>query len=136
MLVHPGGPFWSNKDSGAWFMPKGELAEGEDPISAARREFCEEIGSEPPSGELLELGVVKNKAGKSIYGWALEGDVDLATFKSNTFALEWPPHSGKIRDFPEVDRAVFFSASEAARKIHTAELPLLERLLLLRSCRS
>ncbi len=129
LLVHPGGPFWRKKDDGAWFIPKGELAEGEEPIAAARREFREELGSEPPDGELLALGVVKNKGGKSIFAWALEGDIDLGTFESNTFTLEWPPRSGKMRDFPEVDRAVFFSAPEAARKIHAAELPLLERLL-------
>jgi predicted NUDIX family NTP pyrophosphohydrolase len=128
LLVHPGGPFWSKKDDGAWFIPKGELEEGEQPLSAARREFREELGSEPPSGEPLELGVVKNKSGKLIYAWALEGDFDLAGFKSNTFMLEWPPRSGKMREFPENDRVAFFALSDAEPKLHSAELPLLERL--------
>jgi predicted NUDIX family NTP pyrophosphohydrolase len=133
LLVHPGGPFWSKKDLGAWFVPKGELEEGEEPLAAARREFREELGSEPPSGEPLDLGTVKNKSGKLIYAWALEGDFDLSSFQSNTFSLEWPPKSGKMRDFPEVDRASFFSFEEAALKIHVAELPLLERLRALSS---
>src|SRR5450432_3162910 len=109
LLVHPGGPFWSKKDDGAWFIPKGELGPDEEPLSAARREFREELGSEPPAGEPLSLGTVKNKSGKLIYGWALEGTLDLSTFQSNTFSLEWPPRSGKMQEFPEVDRAAFFS---------------------------
>jgi predicted NUDIX family NTP pyrophosphohydrolase len=128
LLVHPGGPFWSKKDDGAWFIPKGELEEGEEPLSAARREFREELGSEPPDGEPLVLGTVKNKSGKLIEAWALEGDLDLATFKSSTFPLEWPPRSGQIRQFPEVDRALFFTLSDAEPKLHQAELPLLARL--------
>jgi predicted NUDIX family NTP pyrophosphohydrolase len=128
LLVHPGGPFWSKKDLGAWFIPKGELEEEEEPLAAARREFFEELGSQPPAGEPLELGTVKNKSGKLIYAWALEGDLDLSTFKSNTFALEWPPRSGKMRDFPEIDRAQFFPMEVAADKLHPAELPLLLRL--------
>ena len=128
LLVHPGGPFWARKDEGAWFIPKGELAEGEPPLDAARREFREELGSEPPNAEPLALGTVKNKSGKLIYAWALEGDFDLAAFKSNTFTLEWPPRSGKLREFPEVDRAAFFALSDAEPKLHRAELPLLERL--------
>ena len=128
LLVHPGGPFWSKKDLGAWFVPKGELEAGEEPLATARREFREELGCDPPDGEALDLGSVKNKSGKLIYAWALEGDFDLTAFKSNTFSLEWPPKSGKMRDFPEVDRAAFFSFEEASVKIHSAELPLLERL--------
>ncbi|HEX2669274.1 MAG TPA: NUDIX domain-containing protein [Polyangiaceae bacterium] len=128
LLVHPGGPFWSKKDDGAWFIPKGELEDGEQPLSAARREFREELGSEPPNGEPLELGTVKNKSGKLIYAWALEGDFDLAGFKSNTFTLEWPPRSGKMREFPENDRVAFFALPDAEPKLHSAELPLLERL--------
>lgn len=128
LLVHLGGPFWSKKDEGAWFIPKGELEESEQPLSAALREFREELGCEPPSGEPLELGTVKNKSGKLIYAWALQGDIDLADFKSNTFTLEWPPRSGKMREFPEIDRAAFFALSDAASKLHSAELPLLERL--------
>ncbi len=131
LLVHPGGPFWIKKDLGAWFIPKGELEEGEDPLAAARREFFEELGSQPPAGDVLELGSVKNKSGKLIFAWGLEGNLDLATFKSNTFSLEWPPRSGKMRDFPEVDRAAFFALPEARTKLHPAELPLLERLVAL-----
>ena len=131
LLTHPGGPFWSKKDLGAWFIPKGELEGDEAPLAAARREFREELGSEPPSGEPLELGSVKNKSGKLIFAWALEGDLDVATFKSNTFALEWPPRSGRMQEFPEVDRVSFFSLTEAATKLHPAELPLLERLVTL-----
>lgn len=128
LLVHPGGPFWSKKDDGAWFIPKGELEEGEQPLNAALREFREELGSDPPDGEPLDLGTVKNKSGKLIFAWALEGDLDLATFKSNTFTLEWPPRSGKMREFPEIDRARFFALPDAEPKLHQAELPLLERL--------
>lgn len=129
LLVHPGGPFWVKKDLGAWFIPKGELEPGEDALTAAYREFFEELGSRPPAGEALELGTVKNKSGKLISAWAIEGDLDLAAVKSTTFALEWPPKSGKLQDFPEVDRACFFTLDEARVKLHSAELPLLERLV-------
>jgi len=128
LLVHLGGPFWSKKDAGAWFIPKGELEEGEEPLHAARREFREELGSEPPDGEALPLGTAKNKSGKLIYAWALEGDFDLAAFQSNTFTLEWPPRSGQMREFPEIDRAAFFALTDAEAKLHQAEQPLLERL--------
>jgi predicted NUDIX family NTP pyrophosphohydrolase len=128
LLVHPGGPFWIKKDDGAWFLPKGELEGEEDPLTAARREFEEELGSSPPNGEALALGTVKNKSGKLIYAWALAGDLDVEAIRSNTFELEWPPKSGKMRAFPEVDRARFFSLAAAAQKLHTAELPFLERL--------
>src|SRR5438105_3484134 len=107
LLVHLGGPFWSKKDLGAWFIPQGELEGEEDLLAAARREFREELGSEPPPGEPLELGMAKNKSGKLIFAWALEGDLDLATVRSNTFTLEWPPRSGKMQEFPEIDRASF-----------------------------
>jgi predicted NUDIX family NTP pyrophosphohydrolase len=128
LLVHPGGPFWSKKDDGAWFIPKGELEEGEEPLDAARREFREELGHEPPDGEPLALGTVTNKSGKLIYAWALQGDLDVATVTSSTFSLEWPPRSGKVREFPEVDRAAFYTLSDAEPKVHPAEMPLLERL--------
>ena len=131
LLVHPGGPFWSRKDDGAWFVPKGELEADEEPLSAARREFREELGSEPPNGEPLLLGTVKNKGGKLIYAWALEGDFDLSAFASNTFTLEWPPRSGQMREFPEIDRAAFFALSDAEPKLHPAEQPFLERLRVL-----
>ena len=129
LLVHPGGPFWAKKDDGAWFIPKGEINPDEEPRTAAYREFREEVGLEPPAGDPLDLGTVKNKGGKLIYGWALAGDLDLTGFHSNTFELEWPPRSGKKREFPEVDRARYFSVDEALLKMHPAELPLVERLL-------
>jgi predicted NUDIX family NTP pyrophosphohydrolase len=129
LLVHPGGPFWAKKDDGAWFIPKGEINPDEEPRAAAYREFREEVGLEPPAGDGLDLGTVKNKGGKLIYGWALAGDLDLTGFHSNTFELEWPPRSGKKREFPEVDRARYFSVDEALLKMHPAELPLVERLL-------
>jgi len=129
LLVHPGGPFWAKKDDGAWFIPKGEINPEEEPRDAAYREFHEELGFPAPPGESLELGTVKNKGGKLIYAWALPGDLDLSTFRSNTFLLEWPPRSGKQVEFPEVDRARYFSLEEALKKMHPAELPLVERLL-------
>ncbi len=129
LLVHPGGPFWAKKDDGAWFLPKGELAENEEPLDAARREFAEELGTALPAGELLELGTVKNKSGKLIYAWALEGELDTTTVRSNTVTIEWPPRSGKQREIPEVDQARFFSVPDAGTKMHAAEQPFLERLL-------
>jgi predicted NUDIX family NTP pyrophosphohydrolase len=129
LLVHPGGPFWTKKDDGAWFIPKGEIEPGEDALGAARREFQEELGLEPPPGEPLELGSVKNKSGKTIHAWALAGDLDLADFHSNTFELEWPPRSGRTQHFPEVDRARYFGVIEASVKMNPGELPLFERLL-------
>src|SRR5258707_9212536 len=108
LLVHPGGPFWAKKDDGAWLIPKGEINADEEPLAAARREFREELGFEPPAGAPFDLGTVKNKGGKLIYAWALAGDLDLTTFHSNTFSLEWPPRSGKQREFPEVDPAQYF----------------------------
>lgn len=129
LLVHPGGPFWAKKDDGAWFIPKGEIEAGEEPLTAALREFREELGMAPPAGTPLALGTVKNKGGKVIEAWALTGDLELAGFHSNTFELEWPPRSGKRQSFPEVDRARYFGVEEAARKLHAAEQPLLARLL-------
>jgi predicted NUDIX family NTP pyrophosphohydrolase len=129
LLVHPGGPFWAKKDDGAWFIPKGEIEPGEEPRAAAYREFREELGMAPPAGEPLELGTVKNKSGKLIHAWALGGDLSLDGFVSNKFELEWPPKSGKKREFPEVDRAQYFAVDLAVQKMHPAELPLVERLL-------
>jgi predicted NUDIX family NTP pyrophosphohydrolase len=129
LLVHPGGPFWAKKDDGAWFIPKGEIEPGEDAFSAAQREFREELGVAPPVGDPLVLGSVKNKGGKLIEAWALSGDVDLSGFKSNLFSMEWPPRSGKQREFPEVDRAHYFGVEAALQKMHPAEQPLLQRLL-------
>jgi predicted NUDIX family NTP pyrophosphohydrolase len=129
LLVHPGGPFWSKKDDGAWFIPKGEIEADEDAWAAAQREFREELGLAPPASEPLDLETVKNKGGKVIRAWALEGDLELSRLVSNTFSLEWPPRSGKLRDFPEVDRAQYFGVEAALQKMHPAEQPLLERLL-------
>jgi predicted NUDIX family NTP pyrophosphohydrolase len=129
LLVHPGGPFWARKDDGAWFIPKGEINPEEEPLVAAYREFQEELGFAAPPGEALELGTVKNKGGKLIYAWAVPGDLDLSAFRSNTFTLEWPPRSGKLAEFPEVDRAQYFSVEQTLVKMHPAELLLVERLL-------
>jgi predicted NUDIX family NTP pyrophosphohydrolase len=129
LLVHPGGPFWAKKDAGAWFIPKGELEAGEAPLVAARREFREELGLEPPLAQPLELGHVKNKSGKLIHAWGLAGELDLTGFHSNTFELEWPPRSGQKRQFPEVDRAEFFAVESALGKLHPAEQPFVLRLL-------
>ena len=136
LLVHPGGPFWVKKDDGAWFLPKGELEPGEEPLACARREFREELGQDAPDGEYLSLGSVKNKSGKLIHAWAVAGDFDPARLVSNTFRIEWPPRSGSEREFPEVDRAEFFTTLAARTKIHPAELPLLERLQALLRARS
>jgi len=131
LLVHPGGPLWAKKDEGAWSIPKGELDEGEESRACALRELEEEIGSSlglAPE-RLTELGEVRLKSGKRVYGWAAEGDFDPATLRSNTFAMEWPPRSGKEREFPEVDRAEWFSPEQARLKINPAQAAFLDRLL-------
>src|SRR5262249_10720867 len=117
-LAHPGGPIWAGKDSGSWTIPKGEFEENEDPWDAARREFREEIGSEPPDADARALTPVTLKSGKKVHAWAVTGDLDPGTLRSNTFVMEWPPHSGKRREYPEVDRAAWFSLEEARRRIH------------------
>jgi predicted NUDIX family NTP pyrophosphohydrolase len=127
LLVHPGGPFWKKKDAGAWFIPKGELLEGEAKLAGARREFEEETGI-ASTGDFIELGFVKQKSGKVIFAWAFEGDCDPASIRSNTFSIEWPPKSGKMAEFPEVDRANFFSVAQAREKMHPVEFPLVEKL--------
>jgi len=131
LLVHPGGPFWAKKDDGAWSIPKGELDEGEESRVCALRELEEEIGSSLGlvPGQLSELGEVRLKSGKVVHGWAVEGDFDPASLQSNTFAMEWPPRSGKQREFPEVDRAEWFGAEQARRKINPAQAAFLDRLL-------
>jgi len=128
LLVHLGGPFWAKKDAGAWFIPKGEVNSGEEEVAAARREFEEETGVKP-SAELVALGSVKHKSGKKVSAWAFEGDCDPAAIRSNTFEMEWPPHSGKKREFPEIDRAGFFSIEAAREKMHPAEFEFLSRLV-------
>jgi predicted NUDIX family NTP pyrophosphohydrolase len=127
LLVHLGGPFWKNKDRGAWFVPKGEINPGEDQLVAAGREFQEETGL-VPTGEFLSLGSVKHKSGKTVTAWAFSGDCDPASLKSNKFEMEWPPKSGKRVQFPEIDRAEFFTVEKARDKMHPAEFELLTRL--------
>jgi predicted NUDIX family NTP pyrophosphohydrolase len=126
-LVHPGGPFFRKKDDGAWTVPKGEVDFNEDFVAAARREFQEETGL-TPTGPLMALSPIKQKSGKTVYVWAFEGDCDPATIVSNDFAIEWPPHSGKMQSFPEIDRAAFFDLATAAVKINPAQAPLLDEL--------
>ena len=127
LLVHPGGPFWKYKDAGAWTIPKGEIDDNEEPLTAAIREFEEEIGFEP-TGPFVELTPVKQKGGKIVQAWAFAGDCDPTQIKSNTFSMEWPPKSGKQAEFPEVDRAEFFSVEAAKTKINPGQIPLLEEL--------
>jgi predicted NUDIX family NTP pyrophosphohydrolase len=127
LLVHPGGPFWAKKDLGAWTIPKGEPAEGEDALATARREFEEETGV-APTAPFLPLGQVTQKGGKVVHAWAFESDCDPDAVRSNTFQVEWPPRSGQWRSFPEVDRAAFFDLAEARRRINPAQVPLLEAL--------
>ena len=127
LLVHPGGPFWTKKDEGAWTIPKGEFDDDEDPLNAAKREFEEETGMKI-SGEFIELKPVKQKSGKLIYAWAVEGDMDPATIKSNEFEIEWPPRSGKMKSFPEIDKAGWFTIRDAAIKINPGQLSLIKEL--------
>lgn len=128
LLVHPGGPFWARRDAGAWSIPKGEIDPGEDPLAAARREFAEELGSPPPDGAALALGEVRQKSGKRVSAWTLAGDLDPATVTSNTFTMEWPPRSGRTQEFPEVDRAQWFSLDTAREKLIAAQAAFLDRL--------
>jgi predicted NUDIX family NTP pyrophosphohydrolase len=127
LLAHPGGPLWAKKDLGAWTIPKGVGAPDEDLLATARREFEEETGFRP-QGPFHPLGSVKQRAGKVVHAWAFEGDVDPAALRSNTFSMEWPPRSGRWRDFPEVDRAAFFDIAEARRRINPAQAELLDAL--------
>jgi predicted NUDIX family NTP pyrophosphohydrolase len=131
LLVHPGGPFWAKKDAGAWSIPKGEHEDGDDARACALREFEEELGTPLPAGaELTELGTVKLKSGKQVTAFAVEGDLDADAISSNTFTLEWPPRSGRMREFPEVDRAGWFDLETAAEKLNPAQAALLVRLSL------
>ena len=128
LLVHPGGPFWTRRDAGAWSIPKGEYESEDDPLAAARREFDEELGSAPPGGRMLELGEVRQKSGKLVRAWALEGDLEATAAFSNNFTVEWPPRSGQMREFPEVDRAEWFTLAAAREKINSAQAAFLDRL--------
>lgn len=127
LLVHPGGPFFRNKDTGVWSIPKGEGNTGEDPLLTAVREFEEETGFRP-DGKFTELEPVLQKGGKQVHCWAVEGDFDVQTLVSNTFPLEWPPRSGKTIDVPEVDKAGWFAMDEAKMKINERQVPLLEQV--------
>jgi predicted NUDIX family NTP pyrophosphohydrolase len=127
LLVHPGGPYWAKKDLGSWSIPKGEYQKDEDPETVAIREFFEETGFEP-SGRLMPLGEVAQSQQKTVSAWAVEGDFDPSTLKSNLFEMEWPPKSGHIRSFPEVDRAQWFTFPEARQKIIAGQIPFLDRL--------
>ena len=125
LLVHPGGPFWTKKDEGAWSIPKGEFAADESPASAARREFVEETGIDP-GADLVPLAAVAQSRAKLVHAFAVEGDLDPATIRSNTFELEWPPRSGRTQSFPEIDRAAWFTLHEARRKIIKGQRPILD----------
>jgi predicted NUDIX family NTP pyrophosphohydrolase len=128
LLAHPGGPFWKHKDEGAWSIPKGEYGDQEDPLAAAKREFAEETGV-TPSGDFIPLGEVRQPGGKIVSVWAVEGDLDPRNLLSNTFSLTWPPNSGKWQEFPEIDRAEWFSLVTARRKILKGQTEILDRLL-------
>ncbi len=127
LLAHPGGPLWKNKDAGAWTIPKGELRPGEDPLTAARREFEEELGFKP-QGDFIALPSITQKSGKLVHAWAFAGDCDPSQIRSNTFTMEWPPRSGRVSAFPEVDQAAFFTLDQARQKLNPAQIPLLEAL--------
>ena len=129
LLVHPGGPFWAKKDLGAWSIPKGEYQEGENPLAVAQREFEEELGSPAPAGATIELGELVQPSRKVITAFAVEGDFDAGTFTSNLFEMEWPPKSGRLQSFPEVDRAQWFPLEEAREKILPGQRPFIVRLL-------
>jgi predicted NUDIX family NTP pyrophosphohydrolase len=131
LLVHPGGPLWARRDAGAWSIPKGELEPGEDPLAAARREFAEELGLPVPAGEAVALGEVTQRSGKVVHAWAVQGDIDAAAIRSNTFTMQWPPRSGGIQEFAEIDRAEWFGLDEARGRILPAQAELLTRLVCL-----
>ncbi|MGY1730320.1 NUDIX domain-containing protein [Geodermatophilus sp. SYSU D01045] len=128
LLGHMGGPFWARKDDGAWSFPKGEYADGEDPLAVAHREFEEELGSPVPATALVPLGELRT-SGKVLTVWAGEGNLDASAAVSNTFTIEWPPRSGRVQEFPEIDRAAWFGVDEARAKLVKGQVPYLDRLL-------
>src|SRR5690242_5095638 len=127
LLVHPGGPFWKKKDLGAWTIPKGEIQPGEEPLATARREFAEELGF-TPEGKFISLTPIQQKGGKRVQVWAFEGDCDPSQAKSNSFEMEWPPRSGRMQEFPEIDRAAFFQVDQAKLQINPAQIACLNEL--------
>ena len=127
LLAHPGGPLWARKDEGSWTLPKGQFTDGELPLDAAKREFEEEMGS-APSGDFQSLGTLKQPSGKIIHAWAAESEFNAASVKSNLFSMEWPPKSGRTAEFPEVDRAAWFSPDKARQKINAGQRPFIDRL--------
>ena len=128
LLGHPGGPLFARKDEGVWSVPKGEYAPDEEPLAAAYREFAEELGVAPPDGEPVHLGEVRLRSGKVVTAWAQPGDLDVREIRSNLFALEWPPRSGRVQEFPELDRAQWFDLHAARVRIAPAQVPFLDRL--------
>jgi len=128
LLGHPGGPYFAGKDADHWTVLKGEVDPGEDLLAVARREFEEETGHPPPAGRTIELGEIRQKSGKRVLAWAVEGDLDTATAVSNSFEMEWPPRSGRMREFPEIDRVEWFGLHDAREKIKAAQAPFLDRL--------
>ena len=129
LVGHMGGPFWARKDAGAWSIPKGEHSPDEEPRDVALREFAEEMGVPAPATDLVPLGEVRQSGGKRLTAWAAEGDLDASAAVSNTFALEWPPRSGRVQEFPEIDRAAWLTVDEARGKLVAGQVPLLDRLL-------
>jgi predicted NUDIX family NTP pyrophosphohydrolase len=128
LLAHPGGPLFQKRDNGHWSVPKGEPDPEEPLLEAARREFVEETGQPLPDGSLLELGSITQKGGKVVHAWALEGNLDPETARSETFELEWPPKSGRLQTFPEIDRVAWFDLDEARRRVKDTQIPLIDRL--------
>ena len=128
LLVHPGGPFWKRRDEGAWSIPKGEIEAREEPEDVARREFQEELGRPAPDGDFKSLGSIRQAGGKVVHAWAAAGDVDVDDVHSVEFDMEWPPRSGKMQSFPEVDRAAWFDLRTARQKILPAQSTLIDRL--------
>ncbi len=127
-LVHPGGPFWKNKDLGAWSIPKGEFTDEEKPLDAAIREFKEETGTKL-SGDFIELTPIKQKSGKIVYAWAVKGDIDVSAIECNLIQIEWPPKTGKLISFPEVDKGDWFTAQAAKQKINPSQAALIDELI-------
>ena len=125
--MHPGGPFWKRKDEGAWSIPKGEVEPGEAPIDVARREFIEELGQAPPDGPPAPLGAIRQAAGKMVHAWAAVGELDVEHITSSTFEMEWPPRSGRMQSFPEIDQAAWFDLEIARHKINPSQAALLDR---------